>query len=163
MLKWQPPMRPWLALSSIPPRADKTRAQKRVEELIQIIQTSTTPVTKFITNDTSFRLADGLPNDGYLSADGLHLNYRGTNRLATNLGLTAAGQDVQSAKTRTNRNQGDRSSTRQNERSQCQQTDNEWHTVLRYHDHDRPDSTSPNAALRSSSTPCCTSVAKVGM
>ena len=67
----------------------------------------TTLGAKFISNDTSFRLADGLPNDGYLSADGLHLNYRGPNRLATNLGLTAAGQEEQSAKTRTNRNQCD--------------------------------------------------------
>ena len=96
---------------------------------------------KSISNETSFRLADGLPNDGYLSANGLHLNYRGTNRLATNLGLAAAGQEVQRAKTRTNRNQGDRISTRQNERSQCQQTDNEWHTVRRYRNDDRRDTT----------------------
>ena len=104
-----------VVVSSIPPRTDSTRAQQRVEELNSIIQeTSITFGAKFISNDTSFRLADGLPNDGYLSADGLHLNYRGTNRLATNLGLTSAGQEVQSAKTRTTRNQGDRRSTRQN-------------------------------------------------
>ena len=143
-------------VSSIPPRTDSTRAQQRVEELNSVLQaTSTTLGAKFISNDTSFRLADGLPNDGYLSADGLHLNYRGTNRLATNLGLTAAGQEVQSAKTRTNRNQGDRRSTRQNERSQCQQTDNEWHTVRRYRNDDRRDSTPTNAAQHSNSTPCC--------
>ena len=104
-----------VVVSSIPPRTDSTRAQQRVEELNFIIQeTSITFGAKFISNDTSFRLADGLPNDGYLSADGLHLNYRGTNRLSTNLGLTSAGQEVQSAKTRTTRNQGDRRSNRQN-------------------------------------------------
>ena len=94
-----------VVVSSIPPRTDSTRTQQRVEELNSILQeTSTTLGAKFISNDTSFRLADGLPNDGYLSADGLHLNYRGTNRLATNLGLTPAGQEVQSTKTRTTRN-----------------------------------------------------------
>ena len=143
-----------VVVSSIPPRTDSTRAQQRVEELNSILQeTSTTFGAQFISNDTSFRLADGLPNEGYLSADGLHLNYRGTNRLATNLGLTSAGQEVQSAKTRTTRNQGDRRSTRQNERSQCQQTDNEWYTVRRYHD--RRHSMPTNAALHSRCTPCC--------
>ena len=147
-----------VVVSSIRPRTDITRTQQRVEEFNSILQeTSTTLGAKFVSNDTSFRLADGLPNDGYLSADVLHLNYRGTNRLATNLGLTPAGQEVQSTKTRTTRNQGDRRSTRQNERSQCRQTDNEWHTVRLYHDHDhdRRDSTPTNAALHSSSTPCC--------
>ena len=69
--------------------------------------------------------------------------------------LVNMGQEVQNAKTRTTRNQGDRKSTRHNERSQCQQTDNEWHTVRRYRDHDRRDSAPTNAALHSSSTPCC--------
>ena len=124
-----------VVVSSIPPRTDRTRTQQRVEELNSILQeTSTTLGVNFISNDTSFRLGDGLSNDGYLSADGLHPNYRGTNRLATNLGVTPAGQEVQSTKTRTTRNHGDRRSTRQNERSQCRQTDNEWHTVRRYHD-----------------------------
>ena len=63
---------------------NSTIAQLRVEELNSVLQeNSTTLGAKLISNDTSFRLADGLPNDGYLSADGLHLNYRGTNRLAT--------------------------------------------------------------------------------
>ena len=118
-------------------------------------ETSTTLGAKFISNDTSFRLADDLTNDGYLSADGLDLNYWCTNRFATNLGLTSAGQEVQRAKTRTTRNQGNRRSTRQNERSQCQQTDNEFHPVRRYHDHDRCASTPTNAVLHSSSTTCC--------
>ena len=152
-LKWQPPMTLWLC---IPPRTDSTIMQQRAEELNSVLQeTSTTLGAKFISNDTSFRLADGLPNDGYLSADGLHLNYRGTNRLAMNIGLKPAGQEVQIAKTRTTWNQGDRRSTRQNERSQCRQTDNEWHTVRRYHAHDRRNSTPTNAAPHSSSTPCC--------
>ena len=107
-----------VVVSSIPPRTDSIRAKQRVHELDSILQeTSTTFGAKFISNATSFRLADGLPNDGYLSVDGLHLNYRGTNRLATNIGLTSAGQEVQSSNTRTTRNQGDGRSTRQNERS----------------------------------------------
>ena len=62
-------------VSSIPPRTDSTIAQQRVEELDSVLQeTSTTLGAEFISNNTSFRLADGLPNDGYLSADGLHLN-----------------------------------------------------------------------------------------
>ena len=69
--------------------------------------------------------------------------------------MTPPGHEVQSTKTRTTRNHGDRRSTTQNERSQCRKTDNEWHTVRRYHDHDRRDSTPTNAALHSSSTPCC--------
>ena len=144
-----------MVVSSISPRTDSTRTQQRVEELNSILQETSTTLAraKFISNDTSFRLADGLPNDGYLSADGLHPNCRGTNRLATNLGLAPAGQEVQSTNTRTTRNHGDRRSTRQNERSQCRQTDNEWHTVRRYHD--RRDSTQTNAALHSGSTPCC--------
>ena len=58
-----------VVVSSIPPRTDSTRTQQRVEELNSILQeTSTTLGAKFISNDTSFRLADGLPNDGYLSS-----------------------------------------------------------------------------------------------
>ena len=48
----------------------------------------------FISNDKSFRLADGQPNDGYLCKDGLHLNYRGTSRLIDNLRLAKLPPDA---------------------------------------------------------------------
>ena len=53
---------------------------------------------KFTSHDTSFRLADGQPNDGYLLADGLHLNQRGSNMLARNLGLASATTNVTTRK-----------------------------------------------------------------
>ena len=74
-------------VSSIPPRTDDMR-QQRVEELNTILQDVSAKVgVTFISNDKSFRLADGQPNDGYLCKDGLHLNYRGTSRLIDNLRL----------------------------------------------------------------------------
>lgn len=41
----------------------------------------------FINNDTNFKLSDGTPNDGYLRSDGIRLTFKGTNRLAKNIGL----------------------------------------------------------------------------
>ena len=41
----------------------------------------------FVSNDKSFRLIDGQPNDGYLHNDGVHLINRGTARMIRNLGL----------------------------------------------------------------------------
>ena len=38
-------------------------------------------------NDTIFKLADGSPNDGYVSKDGLNLTHCGTNRLVKTLQL----------------------------------------------------------------------------
>ena len=50
--------------------------------------------TRYISHDSSFHLADGQPNDGYILADGLHLNTRGSNWLVLNLGLTTTNSDV---------------------------------------------------------------------
>ena len=78
-----------VVLSSIPPRTDDVVRQQRVEELNTILQDVSAKVgVTFMSNDQSFRLADGQPNDGYLCKDGLHLNYRGTSRLIDNLRLT---------------------------------------------------------------------------
>ena len=49
---------------------------------------------RHISHDSYFRLADGQPNDGYILADGLHLNTRGSNRLVLNLGLTTTNSNV---------------------------------------------------------------------
>ena len=75
-------------VSSIPPRTDDVIRQQRVEELNTILQDVSPKVrVTFISNNKSFRLADGQPNDGYLCKDGLHLNYRETSRLIDNLRL----------------------------------------------------------------------------
>jgi len=44
-------------------------------------------VITFINNDLTFKLSDNTVNDGYLLDDGIHLNNRGTNRLAKNMRL----------------------------------------------------------------------------
>ena len=75
-------------VSSILPRTDDVIRQQRVEELNTILKDVSAKVgVTFISNDKSFRLADGQPNYGYLCKDGLHLNYRGTSRLIDNLRL----------------------------------------------------------------------------
>ena len=48
----------------------------------------------YINNDTSFKLADGSINDGYLLRDGLHLSKQGTNRLVRNLSLKIKSDHV---------------------------------------------------------------------
>ena len=86
-------------ISSMPPRTDVAERQRRVEELNTVIQELVAKVgVKLTSHDTSFRLADGQPNDGYLLADGLHLNQRGSNRLARNLGLASATTNVTTRK-----------------------------------------------------------------
>ena len=79
----------------LPPRTDDVIRQQRVEELNTILQDVSAKVgVKVISNDKSFRLADGQPNDGYLYKDGLHLNYRGTSRLIDNLRLAKLPPDA---------------------------------------------------------------------
>ena len=75
-------------VSSIPPRTDNVAHQQRVEELNTVLQDLAIKAgVNFVSNDKSFRLADGQPNDGYLHNDGIHLNRRGTLRIIGNLGL----------------------------------------------------------------------------
>ena len=77
-----------VTISSIPPRTANVERQQRVEELNTLLQDMTTKAgANFVSNDKSFRLADGQPNDGYLHNDGVHLNNRGTARMIRNLGL----------------------------------------------------------------------------
>ena len=78
-----------VVISSIPPRTDCVERQQRVEELNTVLQDMSAKVgAKLISNDTSFRLADGQPNDGYLRKDGLHLNLHGTTRINRIFGLS---------------------------------------------------------------------------
>ena len=75
-------------VSSIPPRTDNVAHQQRVEELNTALQDLAIKAgANFVSNDKSFRLADGQPNDGYLHNDGIHLYRRGTMRIIGNLSL----------------------------------------------------------------------------
>ena len=75
-------------ISSIPPRTDNVKRQQRVEELNTVLQDMTTKAgANFLSNDKSFRLADGQPNDGCLHNYGVHLNKPGTARMIRNIGL----------------------------------------------------------------------------
>ena len=77
-----------VTVSSIPPRTDNVGGQQRVEELNTVPQDMTTKAgANFVSNDKSFRLTNGQPNDGYLHNDGVHLINRGTARMIRNLGL----------------------------------------------------------------------------
>jgi lysophospholipase L1-like esterase len=77
-----------VVVCSLPPRTDKKEYQENVELanacLASLAEKS--HVT-FVNNDSSFKLADGSANDGYLHHDGLHLSNSGTRRLALNMSL----------------------------------------------------------------------------
>ena len=75
-------------VSSIPPRTDNITFGRHVESLnAGILAAANEEGISFINNDTTFKLNNGKPNDGYLGNDGLHLNTQGTNALAKNLQL----------------------------------------------------------------------------
>ena len=75
-------------ISSIPPRTDKEHYQQNIDLLngLLLSHAEEEGIT-FINNDTTFKLSDGSPNDGYLMNDGVLLTESGTNRLAKNLKL----------------------------------------------------------------------------
>ena len=75
-------------ISSIPPRSDSKEAQQRVEVVnASLVALAQDEGATYIDNDATFKLADGSPNDGYLLDDGIHLTFKGSNRLAKNLAL----------------------------------------------------------------------------
>ena len=77
-----------IKVSSIPPSTKNTMHQQRIEEMnTRLISIAEITGAKYVNNDTSFKLADGSPNDGYVQNDGRGLTRSGTNRLAKNLGL----------------------------------------------------------------------------
>ena len=77
-----------VCLVSIPPRTDSEEYQQHVHITNACLSTvARDEGVTFINNDTTFKLSDGTPNDGYLLSDGLHLNNRGTNRLVKNMKL----------------------------------------------------------------------------
>ena len=77
-----------IKLVSIPPRCDSKTYQERVDTLNACLASiATDDGLTFINNDSTFKLGDGTPNDGYLLNDGIHLSDKGTNRLVRNMQL----------------------------------------------------------------------------
>ena len=71
------------------PRTDNGQASLKGENVNVKFKElcAATDKVKFCDNDGSFRLADGSPNDALLMPHGNILNYRGSEKLAKNLGL----------------------------------------------------------------------------
>ena len=77
-----------ICISSIPPRIDSEKLQQRNVQFNNCLSSlARDNEMTFIDNDSTFKLGNGNPNDGYLQEDGLHLSKCGTNRLAKNLQL----------------------------------------------------------------------------
>ena len=76
-----------VTLSSICPRVDNEDFQIKAECVNATMNADSNKNYTYINNDSSFRLQDNTINDGYLHADGLHLSFRGTEKLAGNLKL----------------------------------------------------------------------------
>jgi lysophospholipase L1-like esterase len=78
-----------VCIVTIPPRMDSMSHQSNIE-LVNGCLASLADETnaKIINNDSTFKLADGSPNDAYLLSDQLHLSCNGTKRLVKNMGLS---------------------------------------------------------------------------
>jgi lysophospholipase L1-like esterase/uncharacterized coiled-coil protein SlyX len=77
-----------VTVSSICPRICSDEVKSRIDAVnagIQIL--SAEENVNFVDNTPSFYLKDDSVNDAYLLKDGIHLTYRGTNKLAQNLRL----------------------------------------------------------------------------
>ena len=107
-------------MSSIPPRQDNLMYQDNVDVANACIASlaEKSGVT-FLNNDPSFTLADGSVNDGYLRRDGLHLNFQGAKRLASNLKLNVSTGD------------GKRTSPKTDKKPTRDEKDEQWHRVTR--------------------------------
>ena len=75
-------------ISSICPRTNNPDTQSRIDAVNKRLkESSNISDFAFIDNENIFRLQDGSINDGYLLNDGVHLTSRGSEKLATNLGV----------------------------------------------------------------------------
>jgi hypothetical protein len=85
-----------VTLSSIPPRLDTAKKQENVDLANACLASlASKSETTFLNNDSTFKLADGNINDGYLLKDGLHLSRQGSRRLAANMNLMVkTGHDI---------------------------------------------------------------------
>ena len=79
-----------MSVASIPPRCDSEQANEKVATAnVAIKKISSDMSVTFVDNDpSSFKLANGAVNDGYIVKDGLHQTAPGSNRLARNLKLS---------------------------------------------------------------------------
>ena len=79
---------PLVTVSSICPRNSKEEVRNRIDSVNAGIQVLCGDENvDYVDNNLSFYLKDKSINDAYLLDDGIHLTYKGTNRLAQNLNL----------------------------------------------------------------------------
>ena len=84
-----------VVVSSISPRADRAEWQSCTESVnAELMELCKSQEVDFINNDSIFRLQDNTINDGYLLRDGLHLTFKGSEKLAANLKLEPAGSII---------------------------------------------------------------------
>ena len=145
-----------VCVMSIPPRVDSDKYQQNVDLLNACLCTvAQDSGATFINNDSTFRLSDGTPNDGYLTSDGLHLNEKGISRLIKNAKIKiqskAKGKNAYTKKrvqVKPSHINDDHSRSFTNQRqSSGSNDDNGWQTVTRnrrqtnHRDHKRHSST----------------------
>ena len=79
-----------VTVSSVCPRirTDKLELNDKIDSVNAGLQVLChDEAVNFVNNNSSFHLADGSVNDGYILADGVHLTRTATDKLAKNLGL----------------------------------------------------------------------------
>jgi hypothetical protein len=77
-----------VSVSSICPRTTTVHARNQIDSVNAGLQVMCGEENvNFVDNTQCFYLKDNSVNDAYLLADGVHLNYKGTNKLAQNLCL----------------------------------------------------------------------------
>ena len=76
-------------MSSIPPRIDLSMEKQLVLETVNanLMEMCIKESCEFVNNDNNFRTADNAISESLLHPDGCHLNYHGTKKLISNLGL----------------------------------------------------------------------------
>ena len=76
-------------ISSIPPRIDLSMDKQLVLETVNanLMEMCVKESCEFVNNDYNFRTADNSISESLLHPDGCHLNYHGTKKLLSNLGL----------------------------------------------------------------------------
>ena len=88
-------------VSSILPRtATKADAWETIQTvnhgLEELCRVSTR--VQYVNNDTKFTLGDGSPNDALILSDGVHLTYKGTQKLLVNLGFSVPEKSIAQAR-----------------------------------------------------------------
>ena len=77
-----------VTISSIPPVVYDRKRQETADMVnCSLEELCDTTKASFISHDKNFRLADNTTNDLLLASDGVHLNFKGVDRLISNIGL----------------------------------------------------------------------------